>query len=195
MAFMSGNRGGFLGGNGPATFDGDITMGSGKRIVLDDGTLAAPSLVFRSSAAGTGFSAQTADAVVLGRAGVSHLATASGSTTAGVSFIANSHLLSNGAAFRPLPAAFASDSTLNTSGWQIIANAGVSTLTLPATALSSQQYVIYNRTGGAITIARNGHTINGAAADLSIAAGAVATLQLYSGTTAGQWAAWEAPAA
>lgn len=72
-----------LGVTGASTL-ADVSIGSGKVLTLAAGTLAAPSLRFAGSNAGTGLSAETADAIIEGRAGVAHRTGASGGMTFGV---------------------------------------------------------------------------------------------------------------
>jgi hypothetical protein len=185
------SRGGFLGGGSAGgTVTNDITMAAGTRIVLDDGTLAAPSLTFRSSAAGTGFSAQTADQIIQGRAGVAMSTMNSAGMT--LNTTACNGGFTNTGTQRNTATVLATDSTLTTSQFVVVATSGCSTLTLPTTPLSGQQFIIHNRSGGALTVSRNGHTIDLATSNLTIASGSSCLLSLYSGTTGGSWASFEA---
>lgn len=67
------------------------------------------------------------------------------------------------------------DTTLSTTH-HVVRVTGAYTITLPATIKAGTEYEVVNSHGSAITIARNGNSINGAASDFSLDAGARALI-------------------
>lgn len=66
----------------------------------------------------------------------------------------------------------------------VVVVTGAHTVTLPATIVAGRVFEIRNTHGSAITVARNGNTINGAASDYSLAAGELAFIR---GDATGGW--------
>lgn len=195
-----GFRGGFLAGLGSLQVNGDLEMAAGTSITLDDGGGAAAKLPlrFRSSLT-SGLYCSTADQPSMARAGVGMFyLNASGvnsNTTHNAlgSMIVSSSLITNGAVRRTLGSAKTSNYVLLSSDNHIVAGAGCSIVTTPATPSTWQEIIIENQSGGAVTLTANsGQTIDGAGT-ASLADNTKTILHLSNdGVT---WYAGEIPAA
>ncbi len=182
MSFMSGSRGGFLGGVGDLTVtgaltvagdiaaNGDLAMGVGKSITLDDGGGAAAKLPlrFRSSLT-SGFYCSTVDQPSMARAAVGMFyLNASGvnsNTTHNAlgSMAVTGSLIAQGAFRRQVGSAKTSTYTLLSTENHIIAGAGCAIVNTPASPSTWQDILIENQSGGAVTLTANsGQTIDGA---------------------------------
>lgn len=151
---------------------GNVSMAPGKVFTAAAGTLAASSIRFAGSDPGSGFSAQVADNISLGRIGAQQFLT----NVQGTSFFA---VVAFGST-----AAFTARMTLTTvtsavdylllsTDRAVVMNVTAGgTLTLPATAATGQWVQGFNASANPLTIANNGATINGVAGSVSIAAGA-----------------------
>lgn len=185
MAFMSGNRGGFLGGLGDTTINGTLTTTGaatlGGALTVPAGAVATPSIKFTGSATNSGIYASTADQIEVGRAGVQNmlLCGAGPAVSAAVTLNTSSSVNVNakfGMAAETIKTI--NYTAQNTDSIVIMNDAGGAALTctLPASGGGNQVLWIKNRGTSNLTVARNGNTIDGAAADLTLAAGAQATL-------------------
>lgn len=163
---------------GDLTVNGNLTMAAGKVIVADAGTAAAQAIQFRGCAVGTGFYSPSADTLIMSRTGASYVNVNSGGISMG-NVTASSILLSFGLRL-DATAIKTADYTVLTSDKIIIANGVGLTMTLPATPAGDQCVYFKNRDVGNLTIARNGNTIDGAAANLTLAAGQQALLYFES---------------
>lgn len=166
--------------SGTVAAAGAVTVGTTLGVTgittLAAGTLAAPSLTFTGSAANTGFYASTADQIQMGRSGVAAITlTASGGVAVSSAMTTNGAVIL-AAAFRPQSGATqTNDYTMLTTDRAIAMNVTAGgTMTMPATPLSGLLYwPCLNMSANPLTVARNGNTINGAASDVTIAAGAL----------------------
>lgn len=151
--------------------DLDSTLNVDGVTTIPAGSLTAASLRFAGSAAGTGLSAQTADAPLLGRGGATYLALASSGVSTNATLNPLAALLATGALRLDAEAIKTADYTLTNSDVIVIMNGVALTATLVASPAGDQCIFIKNRAAGNLTVARNGNTIDGAAADLTLAAG------------------------
>ncbi len=163
----------------------NLTIPAGA-VTVPAGTAAAPSIRFTGSNAGTGFSMETADQVLFSRSGTTNWSNGSGglSMGSGISLTTNGTFIANGHV-RIQPKVETGDFTFTASttlAGSCYVMTGGTTATLNTTPLSQTTAFFYNMTGGAVTIARNGHLINGASADVSIADKACAVIQ-YNGAS------------
>lgn len=204
------NRGGFLGGpvtatvlaagatgadltlsttlavTGASTLTGDIAAGninmaSGKVLKLDAGSSSAAALQFSNSAAGTGMYASAADAFSLTRSGTAFFTINSAGITSPTTFtVSASTILGSTLRVSPETVKTVNYQVTNTDTIVFMNGTGL-TATLPATGATSQLIWIKNNDAGTCTVARNGSTIDGAAADITLAS-KEACFILYTGS-------------
>lgn len=173
------SRGGFLGGgNAGGTITGDITMAAGKVIYFDPGTTAAPGIA-STAQTNTGISALS-NTLYFSRSG-SVLFGIDGGNTSTVSL--NAQNTSVGSAFqRGIKAVQTAGYAQATTDAVIPMNGVDLTLTLLASPITRSELVVYNLAATALTVARNGNNINGAASDLTVPAGKAALMHFLTGT-------------
>lgn len=164
---------------GNVTVNGNLTMASGKQILIDDGTLAAPGLAIASVPStglyknGTGFG--------LGATGTAAIATTSSvvelkrATTCESIMTINSGLRVDSETVKTISYQVTSSDNL------VVMNGTTLTATLPATPGTSQRLTVKNIDAGNCTIARNGKTIDGGTSDITLATMEAADLH-YDGT-------------
>jgi hypothetical protein len=164
-------------------------------MTIPSGTLASPSFRFAGSDGGTGLSAQTADQIQVGRAGVSQYTINSAGINAAVPLITNSSVLIGGALRLLSAAAKTADYTALPTDSSVLMNvAAGGNLTMPASPLSYQRYEVWNASANPLTLVRaGGQTFNGLAANPTVAAGSGVVIQSVTGGT--DWRVIEAPAA
>lgn len=168
--------GGTIAGN--LTVDGTLTMGAGRQVRLDPGTLATPGLAFTDAT--TSGLYRTASGPSLGNAGTA-IARASASTLDVINDLTvtgrttiNSGLRVDGESTKTI-----SYTATNTDVF-VVMNGVTLTLTLPATPGPEQLLWVKNIAATTVTVARNGSTIDGAAADYSLLT-TTAVLMYYDG--------------
>jgi hypothetical protein len=175
------------------TVKGDMTMDTGKVFTVAAGTITAPSVRFAGSSSNTGFYASTADQVQIGRAGVGSMTLtgasgASCSTSFGVSSTLNATSTLNIGGKLGLAAETVKTGAYTAANTDAIipCNGAAFTVLSPPVPGGDQTLIIINfHATDAVTFGRNGTLINGAAADVTVAAN---TMRLLSwNATAGSW--------
>lgn len=165
---------------GNLTVTGDLTMGSGAQIFIDDGTAANPAIAYTSDV-------DTGLAMVSSQNALIH---------------SSSRVVAAASGIARMPAGLAIENFLNFEGKSVKTgaytvttldsiipvdtNGGAVTITLPPTPNQDQVVIIYDQGGAAltnnITIDRNGKNIDGAASNVTIATNRGARLLQYNGT-------------
>lgn len=163
-------NGGTIGGD--VTINGHITVGSGKQIKLPNGSIGAPSLSW-SSDLDSGLYRDSFGAQELVKDGAAVLsASAAGGSIATPAVVAVQGRFAVAAESTKTVSYTATD----TDSLVIMNVTAAGTLTLPAAPGGNQMLWVKNVGGASLTIARNGKTIDEAAADLTLAIGAQALL-------------------
>jgi hypothetical protein len=190
MSFMG--RRTFLSGYLPSvTVNGDITMGSGKAIIAD----ATAGVRFSGHTSTTKIHGTTVDQIQVDRQGTAQITMGSTNALVGTTWTTTTGIQIS-AALRLVNSAVKTSDYTATSGDVVINMAVVAggTLTMATTPAANQLHIICNASANPLTIARqSGATINGAAANPTIAAGAMA-LASWNATTSDWRIAEIAPA-
>jgi hypothetical protein len=172
MFFQGGQ--GFLAGAGANTVVGNLTV-SGQ-VLLADGTVGAPGLAFASDP-DNGIRLSAANTMQLVAAGADTAQINAGGLQGTIALIAESR-------FRITPESIKTGTYNATNTDTIVIMNGASlTCNLSASPATNQVMFIRNQDAGtACTIGRNGQNINGAAADLSLAASSAVVLVHVTGS-------------
>lgn len=172
--------------NGDVTVNGTLTMASGKQLLLPEGSATAPSLAFTAEPS-TGIS-RALTALTLSKAGATVMSSGASLITSAVAHTFNGVVTSNSntvlnSAFRvAMETVKTVDYALANEDATVVANIPAGgTITLQAAPGTSQRCAFLNLSVNPLTIARNGKTINGVAADKTLAQYASCEM-LYDGT-------------
>lgn len=147
---------------------GNISMATGKRLAIDPGTIGAPSL-YPVGSSGIGLYSAGADQLQFARGGANFAQITSGGFSVPTTFTASaSTVLSSTLRLAAETVKTVNYQVTNTDAIVVMNGAGL-TATLPAAGATSQVLWIKNNDGGTCTVARNGSTIDSAAADITLA--------------------------
>lgn len=158
---------------------GNLTMAATKQILADAGTTAAPGYAF-SGAASTGFHANGGNPVIA-RSAAAVVTCSSGNANFTSNVTSSNDLVAARAVLLEPEAVKVVNYQVTNSDAIVIMNGTTLTATLPATPATNQMLWVKNVDAGSCTIARNGKTIDGAAADITLLT-LTSTLLVYNGT-------------
>lgn len=163
---------------GPLAMNGDLTMGAGKVLVLDQGTTAKVGLRFNGHGEGTGlYGGASTDQIRLLRLGSSFLSANGNGVQFGTVAAMDAPLVINHALRVDAETIKTADYTATAFEARIAMNVVAGgTLTLPASPATDQELYIKNLSANPLTVARNGNTIDGAATNITLASGEAALL-------------------
>lgn len=165
--------------SGDVTLTGNLTMSAGKQILADAGTLAAPGIAF-AAAPGTGIH-NAAGNPTLTRLGAAGLGQFSSGLQPLITMLPQGDLHVQRGLQVDGPAVQTVNYQVTNAHPVVIMNGAGLTATLPATPADNQMVWIKNIDAGTCTIDRNGKTIDGAAANITLASMEAALLH-YNGT-------------
>lgn len=167
------------------TINGDLVVTGSTTtngpLTVPAGTAAAAAIRFAGSNAGTGFSAEVADILMLCKAGTEYLRLSASSRFQLLATLNGGSMeLSGGIRVEPETVKTNTYAVTNSDTIVVLNGTSISA-TLPATPATNQWLYVKNINASPATIARNGKTIDEASADVTLLTGEGAML-VYNGT-------------